>query len=243
MTEAAASLLKVLQSGLFDFWVLPNLVGKSERPIMGAGEYPAWVHSASDRISRAIFSHAHEALESDYSRAYCLGLAVGMVHVSDKKFGELVVNPLLDEIAREVIVSPEQAQAFAQMLYGDEKATVPENSLISLELEEDIATTEAKLNSGEMEDFHKGALAAARMLNGRNKANDATDIYIFMVICWRWVETMTSVDELHDALTLFLGRNRIGADVDRTRQICKRVKKRFRAPGRPRKSRSGGGVT
>ena len=75
-----------------------------------------------------------------------------------------------------------------------------------------------------------------RTNNASDIGTSATQIYFYMFICWRVVESMQSVHQLHHWLVKSFGPYRIG-DLKRVEKVCQRIGLRYRKPGRPKKSR------
>jgi hypothetical protein len=68
-----------------------------------------------------------------------------------------------------------------------------------------------------------------------NLGNPTFEIYVFMLMFWRLVESMKSVREFHEALVKVFSANRIG-DQKRVEKICQRIGLSFRKVGRPKKT-------
>jgi hypothetical protein len=63
--------------------------------------------------------------------------------------------------------------------------------------------------------------------------NPTFQIFVFMLIRWRFVAGLKSVRELHDVLVRFFGSPCIG-ELKRIEKICQRIGLHYRKPGRPK---------
>jgi hypothetical protein len=87
----------------------------------------------------------------------------------------------------------------------------------------------------EQAELHQGIADATRMVAGENDSKETTAIVLTMVIFWRLVDRLPTARSLLDMLTKAHGENIVGDDPKRIAQICARIGKKFRGPGRPRK--------
>jgi hypothetical protein len=63
--------------------------------------------------------------------------------------------------------------------------------------------------------------------------NDATVLYLFLIVFWKAVEQQKSFAELHAWLGKFFPRDVLG-DIDRLKGVCKKIKLRVGKRGRPK---------
>ena len=91
----------------------------------------------------------------------------------------------------------------------------------------------------DMSDFLAAFSAAFARKPEKYKSGDIGstnfEIYIFLVMYWRQIETLNSVAELHQLLRKMMGEHRTG-DLKRIEKICQRIALHFRKPGRPKAS-------
>ncbi len=223
---------KALQLGPFDLRAVCFAIFEDGEP--DAPRYFAlpWAKAAIRRSLRATHSGAFDPRHRESSRAFQKGFASEMVVGSLKRLAELLA--LHRESAASLGVKlRESANALIQFLSNGESNTLEAHLAVS---QSEVAAEQSNLTIAESEDFHLGAAAAARMLSGRNKRNDATAIYLLMGLAWERIEQMPSLETLHAFLCEYLGPNRVGPDIGRLAQICRKVGKRFKNPGRPKTS-------
>ncbi len=87
-------------------------------------------------------------------------------------------------------------------------------------------------------EFHRGLSTGLRGFGSGvpgDRSTDATQVYLALVVWWRFVAQLNSVTHLHRWLGLVLGPARAG-ERKRTEKICERIGLRFRPRGRPRKN-------
>ena len=81
--------------------------------------------------------------------------------------------------------------------------------------------------------------AFSRKLTGTGAGSighSAFEIQLCMLHNWRIVEQLNSVRHLHETLVKAFGTYRVG-DLKRIEKICQRIGLRYKAPGRPKRSR------
>jgi hypothetical protein len=61
------------------------------------------------------------------------------------------------------------------------------------------------------------------------------EIYIFLLLFWRFVNQLKSVSQLHQVLVKIFSAHRVG-DLKRIEKICQRIGLHYRKPGRPKKA-------
>jgi hypothetical protein len=104
-----------------------------------------------------------------------------------------------------------------------------------IEMREDIEQRQREFSLEQQADFHQGVADVTRMMGGQNAGTTTTSQYQFMLIFWKAIERLPSFEVFFNIMTKVFGQNLIGNDPKRLRQICHRVGKRFRRPGRPPK--------
>lgn len=197
--------------------------------------YPSWVVKCGEKVCRALFPKAYELGDPQIAITYKIGVAMGVMQGGEAQFADGISKLGISTENREM--TDEEAKKFAEFLYGsDSGLTCPKDgsTLVPVEISQLCEEQLSKMSLREKASFYRGLSDGIAMLAGKNHATDATTPYSTMAIYWRAVETLKSVDQLHEFLTKIHGTNLIGSDIKRTRQLCLRVGKRFRAPGRPK---------
>jgi hypothetical protein len=92
--------------------------------------------------------------------------------------------------------------------------------------------------SHETADFFQGFNIAMRhnLVDREGKPiikNDATKLYLFLIMFWKTVDKMQSVPQLHKWLGKFFPQNEL-SDIERLRGICKKIKLHLGKRGRPK---------
>lgn len=222
-----------------DFSVLSNLMAKTlgtlDEPIP---EYPKWVCGGGEKVNHALFPKVFESIEElPASKAYALGVAFGMMTSGEKKiaaFNQLVAGPIPK-------ATDEQLAAGRKYFFGEEAKKLTfasDDDVIPVEYRDQMREAESQMDLKEQAEFHQGFADATKMIMGDNESTETTAILLIMVICWRVVESLPTAQSLFDLLAKALPQNVVGEDPKRIQQICRRVGKRFRAPGRPKKTTS-----
>jgi hypothetical protein len=119
------------------------------------------------------------------------------------------------------------------------------NRVVKLKLRVISQGLKAAIDQPESEhaEFHRGyfeALGKELFDEQGNAAHEkltsTTNIYMLMVVYWRWVRQLPSIPALHRFLCAVLGERQVG-DIARTKGICRRFGIRLAPRGRPRKKR------
>lgn len=198
-------------------------------------DYPPWVIECGKNVCRAIFPKAYKLADPKVTDAYKIGIGLGMMQAGASQFAEAFAKLGIQAEDREL--TADEAEKLAALLYGPDsglKCPVDGSTLIPAEISEFLEQKMKEMSLREQASFHQGIADAIAMMAGKNKATLATTPYSTMLVYWRAVDSLGSVEQLHDFLTKIHGRNLVGSDIKRTRQLCLRVGKRFQAPGRPK---------
>jgi hypothetical protein len=219
-----------------DFGVLPSAAARDAGiPGIPALERPAWVIRCGEKVSCALFPNFREGPSFEAKGSgYDGGFAQGLIYAGLKNLNDVFEK--LKPWPKSRLPTESEMRGRLYHLFG-------ENGDWLFDLFKDdgaeffagVKEYESKLTLTEAANYHQGHADAIRMVAGENKKNDATEICLFMMLFWRVVDRLESVDQLHQVLTKVFGRNRVGYDVKRVAQICQRVGKRYRGCGRPRK--------
>lgn len=219
-----------------DLGVFPNvLVRDAGIPGIPDLKRPRWVIRCGEKVSHALFPRVEERTKVDakrinYAAGFSLGLIEGGLRALDEIPEKLKPWPKMRE------PSDEEVRKCLRFLFGENGDWLFEVFQDDgAKFYESVEEYESKLKVSEAADFEQGKADALKMIAGGNRRNDATDIYQFMLLYWRVVQRLESVDQLHQLLIRVFGRNRAGCDPKRVAQICQRVGLKYRARGRPRK--------
>lgn len=220
-----------------DFFVLTNClaveIGDAEARSF---DYPKWVQTCGRKVTRALFPRIYRSVEGKTpSRAYDAGLAVGLL-----EYGQQVLAAIAEEIGPipEAEVSDENLKRFWHELYGEDWKTYTFSDtdiLVPSEIRQKIAEMQQRFNLAQQADYHQGFADVIRMMAGENKETATTEIYTLMLVFWRLIERLPTFEVFFDLMTKIFGHNRTGSDPKRLGQMCQRIGKRFRLPGRPPK--------
>ncbi len=212
--------------GFADFSVASELLLESTGMADGpASEYPVWVRQCGEKVNRALFPRVYAPAKS-FPSAYGAGVAVGMI-VTGRKTASVTLA------TKFATLSAEQRGDIWQRVSGEESA--PPSGITAGEREQ-VSEIEAKFTPEQQVDFDQGKADAGRMLLGENETTEATQIYKLMLTFWRFVDELPNTQVLFEFLSATLGQNVVGNDPKRVQQLCRRVGKKFRPPGRPRKN-------
>lgn len=225
---------------LADFTVTVNcLIAELDPAEALPQNYPLWVRRCGRRVTRALFPRVYRAFEGKSpSRAYDLGLAFGMMESGQKMLTELSdqIGPL-----PQTEITDANSEGLWHLLYGDGAKTLtftPGDDLIPVEIRRELSERQQRFTLQQQADFHQGVADVTRMMNGENESTATTDIYTFMLIFWRVIDRLPTFEAFYDIATKVFGQNRTGNDPKRLAQMCQRVGKKFRRPGRPPKTTS-----
>jgi hypothetical protein len=198
--------------------------------------YPEWAIRCGKKVCRALFPMVYE-LEGAESlrRAHELGLARGLLEGAQVQLAGALseLAPLADREPTE-----EEKIRLSEMLFGKESGLSLSQEAFGFVPREVLDELDKMTESFSLEEwglYYGGMSAGCLMLAGRNAATLATNLYSTMLLYWRVVERLESVERLHAFLTKVHGQNVVGSDIKRTRQLCGRIGKRFAPPGRPKK--------
>ena len=188
-----------------------------------------------EKVSRALFPGIEDRMSyqskgASYAAGFSLGFVDGGLRALTEVFERLKPWPKMRE------PTDEEIKKGLHYLFGEYGDWLFENIKDDgAKFFESVADFESKLTVPEAAGFAQGKADALKMIAGANRKNDATDIYLFMLLYWRVVEHLESIDHLHRVLIKVFGRNRAGYDPKRVAQICQRVGLKYKLRGRPRK--------
>ena len=219
---------------LADSDVLPAFIAALlQEPGPATSNYPLWVRRCAEKVIEGKYPKLWELSRNQTEPGpYMAGIAYGMMvgGAALLRNAEKLLPANMPE------PTPEEAKNFWEMLHGTEAARlhpVAEGHPLAKEHLDGIKAFEEKLSGVELAEFHRGAAEATAMLAGKDQSTTTTVIHETMLTFWRI--RFGSTVELHNFLTRALGQNVVGSDSQRIAQICKRIGRRFRGRGRPRK--------
>ncbi len=204
-------------------------------PNPNAPSYPQWVWEAGRRVCRGYYPKIYRLADSAVGTAYKMGICFGLMVGGESKISESIKD--LDISPNREPTSEEMKQ-IARKLYGEaEEFSLPADgaSLIPTEISEEMDRRKASFTLEQLGYWHLGVSDVCLMMAGRDSSTVATKIYSTMVLYWKVVEKLGSIERLTEFLTKIYGQSMVGNDPKRVKQLCGRVRLRFAAPGRPKK--------
>ena len=219
-----------------DLGALSSALPRYAPTVEASGEdRPPYAVRCAKKVNSALFPRIQPAANFEAKGLhYQCGFGLGLMEAGFRSMGD--VFDRLGPLKQTREPTEEEIRKGCQNLFcdaGDEIFEIIKDDGVKFQAA--IDDFESKMTLGESAEYAQGKADALSMLAGKNKANDATEIYLFMALFWRLVDRLRSVDELYELLAKVFGRNRVGYDPKRVAQICQRVGKKFRSRGRPRK--------
>jgi hypothetical protein len=212
-------------------------------PIAVDGIAPRWVHTCAARLEKSLLAPVNSVLSVHEVTPYRVGYSFGIM-----KWGAngMSVKP-----------PPEVKQAFKKIRLAKkarhQAIRLWQDFLVSIQIltrktgrlqlagrrELNVHARKAEKYSGDDErNFFRGLSNGLHGV-GRNvpgdKSTDATQVYLQLVIFWRFVVRFPSVSQLHEWLVHSQGASLIG-DKKRIEKICQRIGLKLSEPGRPTKN-------
>ena len=204
-------------------------------PEESAPIYPPWVLKCGHKVCRARFPKAYTVTNGDCKIAYLAGLSLGMMEAGQANLQQ--VGSKVGLTAGQILRGEDGATPAASFFPSSVGFPIPAlgENVISDEARNDISEFVAKSDFEGKTLFYQGMADAFGMFSGKDHSTPTTLRYSTMLVYWRLVETMDSMEQLHEFLLEAHGPNIVGSDIKGTRQLCGRVGKRFAAPGHPKK--------
>lgn len=214
---------------------------KEEFPLEYSSDAPPWVRICMDRVDKTLFAPVNAALGEHALTPYSVGYALGLMKWGDNRLTakpppevkQAVKGIRLSKIARRKLVR------MCEDFYINVQIAVRKNGGLRLSFQRELSVAERvsrKYVGRDASDFHRGLSDGLRGV-GRDvpgdRSTDATDVYLVLVLWWRFVARLSSVSELHVFIGRCLGPKLVG-EKKRTEKICQRLGLSFRAPGRPK---------
>ena len=202
---------------------------------------PPWVTKCASRLKETLWAPVGKALPEPLAfTPYQVGYAAGLMRWGTQKV--LIPTPPEVKAAVKRIRLSKGARREAIKIWNDflismkilERRAGKLRLTFSKELRH-FARVVGKYTGEDEVEFLKG-LADGRQGVGPNApgdmSTDATDLYLMLVMYWRWVVRLPSVSELHVWLVRRLGEKRVG-EKKRVEKICQRIGLRLARRGRP----------
>jgi hypothetical protein len=219
------------------------MAAEGNEPIAVDAAAPDWVRICASRLDRTLFAPANVALDAPvltpYRAGYCLGLmrwGTNQLNIKvPREVRDAVKKIRLSKKARRQVVRLWQDFLISVQILVRKNGRV--QTACQRELNQLVRLTKKYTGPDEWE-FHRGLSSGLRGFgNGApgDRSNHATDVYLALVVWWRFVVRFASVTVLHAWLTRLLGPARAG-ERKRTEKICERIGLKFRPRGRPRKN-------
>lgn len=214
-----------------------------DQPIAVDEAAPAWVRTCASRLDRTLFAPTHAALGepvlTPYRAGYCLGLMrwgdTWMNLKAPREVRDAVKKIRLSKKARRQLIRMWQDFLISLQILVRQNGRLRDAG--QRELNRLVRLTKKYTGHDESE-FHRGLSAGLQGIGPGvpgDRSNPATDVYLALVVWWRFVVRFASVTVLHAWLTRLLGPARAG-ERKRTEKICERIGLKFRPRGRPRKN-------
>lgn len=200
------------------------------------GAYPEWVRKVEREFAAAILPVAR-VRELDRLKPKVAGALIGNACALAVYFIELLADgaKAMDEPAQ--VAAGGQADVEAEPP-AKEEPRLAEWYEAMRQLAKHALSSSVDQNYQDMSDFLSGFAGAfagkPKTMNLRDMGHTTFDIYLFLLLCWRYVEGLKSVHQLHAILVKWLGPYQVG-ELKRVEKICQRVGLHYRKPGRPRK--------
>ena len=205
---------------------------------------PAWVRTCSARLDNTLFAPAKKALDQPVRTPFRAGYALGIIRWGTDRLIKVKIPREVREAAKKIRLSKKARKEFVrrwQAFLIDLQLFVRKNGRLQFAFRRELnwlKRTCDRYEGPDESEYHRGLADGLRGF-GRgapgDRSNLATDVYLFLVIWWRFVARFRSVTELHAWLQRCLGQNRAG-DRKRTEKICERIELTFRGRGRPPKN-------
>lgn len=206
-------------------------------------DVPDWVRECSRRLESTLFAAINEKFAEAVFTPYRIGYALGLMRWGSETFNE----PAKPEIIR--LVKKRRMSALAKRTAGKLiQSFVIKHDLHPLVnrsksnfIPPDFRARMRKLDTSggaDSAEYHRGLSDGLRGIGQGapgEKETLATDLYLTMLMWWRFVARFHSVTELHLWLTRVLGSQRVG-DKKRIEKICERIGLTLRERGRPREN-------
>lgn len=206
-------------------------------------DVPEWVRQCSLRLENTLFAAVNENFAEAVFTPYRIGYALGLMRWGSEKMNE-PAKPEVVRLLRKRRMSPRARRAAGKLIQAfvikhdlhplinrKESKFIPPNFRARLRKLD-------KFGGADSAEYHRGLSDGLRGIGQGapgEKATLATDLYLTLLMWWRFVARFQSVTELHLWLTRVLGRQRVG-DKKRIEKICERIGLTLRERGRPREN-------
>jgi hypothetical protein len=193
---------------------------------------PDWVKNVEREFGKVLFSTERITCMPE-KMAYELGKTLGQ----QSAFAVWSMESLM-ELEREGKL-PQSSETAAIAPGGDQRGRdFPEwyNQLVKLVKRSFCLAVDNDYQSmaDYLRGFSEGFGRKPLGLHASNLGNTTFEVYLLLLLTWRWVANLKSVRELHEYIGKVLGPHRTG-DLKRVQKICERVGLSYRPPGRPKK--------
>lgn len=212
-----------------------------DEPIVVDGTAPPWVEVCARRLDGTLFAPVNAVLGEGMLTPYRLGYALGLT-----KWGSASIRmkapPELKLAVKGIRLAKKARRELVRMcqdFFISVQILAKKNGRLQIYAQKEFKHAERisrKYTGRDESDFHRGLSDGLRGL-GRgapgDRSTDATDVYLLLVMWWRFVVRFASVTQFHGLVIRCLGPSRAGGK-KRTEKICQRIGLKFRSRGRPR---------
>lgn len=244
LTEAEQAHLATLTLWLDSMRDWFALILRDEDPVLVLSpDVPPWVLVCAQRLDRSIFAQPNAVLAVPGLSPYAAGYALGLMRWGAFSFKARAPREVRAAI-KKIRLSKKARRRFVRMWQDfliDVQILVRKHGRLRSNFARELralARITGRYSGHDESEFHRGLSAGLHGLgpdSPGDRSNDATEVYLLLVIWWRFVVRFDSVTVLHAWLTRTLGPARAG-ERKRTEKICQRIGLRFRERGRPRKN-------
>lgn len=233
--------LKMWLDSMHDWLAITT--GEDEEWFVADPATPSWVYIAAGKLNKTIFASVNSVLGEAVISPYRVGYALGLMKWGNSSIN-MKVPPEVAKAARKIRLARKARREMNKMIQDFSirvQILVRHKGRIRPGFHREIkmANSLAKKYSGREEsDFHRGLADGLRGVGREapgDRSTDATDIYLLLVIWWRFVARLSSVTALHKLVIACLGPARAG-EKKRTSKICQRIGLKLSGRGRPRKN-------
>lgn len=238
--EAHLATIKLWLDSMRD-WLA--FVSRDDELIVVDSKAPLWVEVCAKRIDTTLLAPVTAVLGGDSTLTpYRLGYALGLMKWGNSRINSKV-PPELKAAVRGIRLAKKARRKLVRMcedFFISVQILVRRNGKLKDYAHRELSHAKRlsrKYTGRDESDFHRGLSDGLRGV-GRDvpgdRSTDATDVYLLLVMWWRFVVRFASVSQFHIFVVRCLGPLRAG-DKKRTEKICQRIGLRFRGRGRPRK--------
>jgi hypothetical protein len=236
--EAHLETIKMWLDSMRDWFAFASK--DDDEVIVVDGLAPDWVRVCAKRIDGSLFAPVNAVLGEGKLTPYRLGYALGLMKWGSKSMHskpppevKLAVKGIrLSRKARRQLVRMCEDFFISVQIAVRKKGRLQFSGQPEMQYAERLAKKYTGLDESE---FHRGLSDGLRGVGKDtpgDRSTNATDVYLMLVIWWRFIVRLPSVTQLHVLITKCLGPARAG-ERKRVEKICERIGLTLREVGRP----------